>query len=423
MSNINRVAIIGLGYVGLPLAIAMAESNRVIGYDIQEKRILQLIRGYDRNNEASSESLTKKNITWSSNPEDIRHANFYIITVPTPVDTQNKPDLTAILSASRTVGTQLKQGSIVIYESTVWPGLTEEECVPELEISSGLKWREGFNVGYSPERINPGDTKHTLKNITKIVAGDTEETTKKISELYAPINCNNIYNTPDIRTAEAAKVIENAQRDINIAFVNEVSQICHKLGLSSADVLEAASTKWNFLNFSPGLVGGHCIGVDPYYLAYRAEKAGHRPEVILAGRYLNDGMSAFISSHLTNKIVAPNSHILVLGLTFKKNVSDLRNSLIANIVKLLEKAGHIVDVYDPLANHEEAEALYSIKLIESIDFKHSYDCVVGAVGHDSFVQLPIEKVFGLLKEGGLLADIPGMWKQHPIPSKFLRWQL
>ena len=423
MSKNNKVAIIGLGYVGLPLAIAMATDNRVIGYDIQEKRVKELIGGYDCNNEVSSESLTNRNLSWSSNPEDIRKADFYIITVPTPVDAQNKPDLTAILSASRTVGEQLKSGSIVVFESTVWPGLTEEECVPALEKASGLKWREDFNVGYSPERINPGDKKHTLQNITKIVAGDSKQTTKQISELYAAINGGNIHNTPDIKTAEAAKVIENAQRDINIAFVNEVAQICHKLGLSSAKVLEAASTKWNFLNFTPGLVGGHCIGVDPYYLAYRAEQAGHRPEVILAGRYLNDGMSDFISSHLTDKIETPNSHILILGLTFKKNVSDLRNSLIANIVSLLEKAGHFVDVYDPLANHEEANALYGIKLMKNIDFEQSYDCVVGAVGHDSFVRLPLKNILGLLKEGGLLADIPGMWKQYSTPSKFIRWEL
>lgn len=423
MPNTNEVAIIGLGYVGLPLAIAMAKNNMVIGYDIQEKRVHQLSQGYDRNDEASGHSLKNHNLSWTSDPHDIRKADFYIITVPTPVDSQNNPDLTAIISASRVVGKHLKPGCIVVYESTVWPGLTEEKCVPELEKSSGLKWKNDFNVGYSPERINPGDTQHTLENITKIVAGDSEQTTKKISALYAEITDGKIYNTPDIRTAEAAKVIENAQRDINIAFVNEVAQICHKLELSSANVLEAANTKWNFLNFSPGLVGGHCIGVDPYYLAYRAEQAGHKPGVILAGRHLNDGMSAFVTSHLTKIIETPNSHFLILGLTFKKNVSDLRNSLVANIVKLLENAGHYVDVYDPMANYEEASALYGIEVIEKINPKQSYDCVVGAVAHDTFVGIPIEQLFGLIKEGGLLADIPGMWKKYPTPPKIRRWQL
>ncbi len=419
----NKIAIIGLGYVGLPLAVALAEHHSVVGYDITAERISQLRDGHDRTDEISPEQLQAADIEWCSEPAAMRGAEFYIVTVPTPVDAHNTPDLTAILAASRAVGAVLQPGAIVIYESTVWPGLTEEQCAPELERASGLKCGRDFHLGYSPERINPGDSEHTLSTITKIVAGDTPEIAARIEALYGSINGGNIYVAPDIRTAEAAKVIENAQRDINIAFVNEVAQICHKLGLSSAEVLQAAATKWNFLNFTPGLVGGHCIGVDPYYLAHRAEQAGHRPEVILAGRQINDSMGEFVSSHIARHLPASGGRILVLGLTFKKNVPDLRNSLVADIVHFLKAAGHAVDVHDPLADAGEAKAIYDIGLIADIDFGQSYDCVVGAVAHDSYADITPEQIAGLLEGGGLVADITGMWRAMQFPVGLHRWEL
>ena len=423
MSKLSRIAVIGLGYVGLPLSVALAEHHSIIGFDIDAERIDQLRRGHDRTDEISPERLGGAGIEWSSESGAMRGAEYFIVTVPTPVDDQNIPDLSAILAASRTVGAELQPGAIVIYESTVWPGLTEEECAPELERASGLKCGQDFHLGYSPERINPGDKEHTLRTIIKIVAGDTPEIAARIAALYGAINGGNIYVAPDIRTAEAAKVIENAQRDINIAFVNEVAQICHKLGLSSAEVLQAAGTKWNFLNFTPGLVGGHCIGVDPYYLAHRAEQAGHRPEVILAGRQINDSMGEFVASHIAEKMPASGGRILVLGLTFKKNVPDLRNSLVADIVRLLKAAGHIVDVHDPLADTAIAKTLYGINLLPDIAGPERYDCVAGAVAHDSYSDMTAEQIAGLLREDGLLADIAGMWRTLELPARLRRWQL
>lgn len=423
MSSINKIAVIGLGYVGLPLAVALAEHHNVVGYDISVERINQLRDGYDRTNEIPSDQLGAANIEYCSEPGATEGAEFFIVTVPTPVDKENKPDLTAILAASQTVGGQIKPGAIVIYESTVWPGLTEEICAPALERASGLKHGEGFHLGYSPERINPGDHEHTLRTIMKIVAGDAPDITERIAALYGSINNGNIYVAPDIRTAEAAKVIENAQRDINIAFVNEVAQICHKLGISSAEVLKAAGTKWNFLNFTPGLVGGHCIGVDPYYLAHRAEELGHRPEVILAGRQINDSMGAFVSDHIADLLAPESGRILVLGLTFKKNVPDLRNSLVGEIVHRLQAKGHIVDVHDPLADYAEAKAIYGIDLLTEIDAGLAYDCVAGAVAHDSYSEMTAIEIAGLLQTNGLMADIAGMWRSLELPKGLRRWEL
>ena len=419
----SRIAVIGLGYVGLPLSVALAEHHSIIGFDIDAERIDQLRRGHDRTDEISPARLDGAGIEWSSESGAMRGAEYFIVTVPTPVDDRNIPDLSAILAASRTVGAELQPGAIVIYESTVWPGLTEEECAPVLERASGLKCGQDFNLGYSPERINPGDKEHTLRTIVKIVAGDTPEIAARIAALYGAINGGNIYVAPDIRTAEAAKVIENAQRDINIAFVNEVAQICHKLGLSSAEVLQAAGTKWNFLNFTPGLVGGHCIGVDPYYLAHRAEQAGHRPAVILAGRQINDSMGEFVASHIAEKMPASGGRILVLGLTFKKNVPDLRNSLVADIVRLLKAAGHHVDVHDPLADAAIAKTLYGINLLSDFAGAERYDCVAGAVAHDSYSDMTSEQIADLLREDGLMADIAGMWRTLELPAGLRRWQL
>ena len=421
--NLSTIAVIGLGYVGLPLAIALATKHDVIGFDIDATRIGELNRGHDRTGEVSPDGLDQGKATWSTKSADIRGAEFFIVTVPTPVDENKDPDLKAIVAASECVGRELQPGAIVIYESTVWPGLTEEICAPALERASRLKRGVDFYLGYSPERINPGDSEHTLTTITKIVAGESPEIAQRVAALYGSINGGNIHVAPDIRTAEAAKVIENAQRDINIAFVNEVAQICHKLDISSADVLEAAGTKWNFLNFTPGLVGGHCIGVDPYYLAHRAKLAGHQPEVILAGRQINDSMAEFVSSRINARLPAAGATVLVLGLTFKKNVPDLRNSLVATVVQGLQSKGHTVEVHDPHADRGEAQTLYGIELLANLPEAARYDCVVGAVAHDLYGTLDPGYFFTLLRERGLVADIAGMWQGVALPAGLQRWQL
>ena len=419
----STIAVIGLGYVGLPLAVALAEKHDVIGFDIDAERISELNDGHDRTGEVSPETLNRGRAKWHSNSAAIKGVEYFIVTVPTPVDENKEPDLTAIVAASECVGRELQPGAIVIYESTVWPGLTEEICAPELERASGLKRGMDFHLGYSPERINPGDSQHTLSTITKIVAGESPEITQRIAALYGSINGGNIHIAPNIRTAEAAKVIENSQRDINIAFVNEVAQICHKLDISSADVLEAAGTKWNFLNFTPGLVGGHCIGVDPYYLAHRAKQVGHPPKMILAGREINDGMAEFVSSQIAARLPPSGAKILVLGLTFKKNVPDLRNSLVARVIHMLRAKGHSVEVHDPHADPGEAQALYGIELSADLPAEERYDCVVGAVAHDDYSMLNAPRVTALLQEGGLLADIAGMWRSLTLPPGLQRWQL
>ncbi len=418
----TTIAVIGLGYVGLPLAVALAARHDVTGFDIATERVEELRRGHDRTGEVSKGALEKLRATLTADPAAIAGAEFYIVTVPTPVGADKKPDLSALIAASKLVGERIAPGAVVVYESTVWPGLTEEECAPVLEQASGLTWREDFHLGYSPERVNPGDSHHTLTSITKIVAGDTPEVAKRLAALYGAVNGGNIHIAPDIRTAEAAKVIENAQRDINIAFVNEVAQICHKLGIASADVLAAAGTKWNFLDFTPGLVGGHCIGVDPYYLAHRARLAGHTPEVILAGRHMNDSMAAFVAGEIAERLPQA-ADILVLGLTFKKNVPDLRNSLVADVVHSLRTAGHRIDVHDPHADAAMAESLYGIALEGSIPETKRYDCLIGAVGHDAYGEIGGAGIARLLKEEGLLADIAGLWRDTEIPGGLRRWQL
>jgi len=420
---VSSIAVIGLGYVGLPLALALAKAHDVIGFDTDSTRIAELGRSHDRTGEVAQAALGNMRVRLTANADAIANAEYFIVTVPTPVGANKEPDLTAIYAASRLVGERLAPGAVVIYESTVWPGLTEEECAPILEQASGLTWRKDFNLGYSPERVNPGDINHTLENITKIVAGDSPEIANRLAKLYGAINGGNIHIAPDIRTAEAAKVIENAQRDINIAFVNEVAQICHKLGIASANVLAAAGTKWNFLDFKPGLVGGHCIGVDPYYLAHRARKAGHTPEVILAGRHINDSMADFVVGEITSRLPRAESDILVLGLTFKKNVPDLRNSLVAEVVNALGAAGHRVDVHDPHADTAEAKALYGINLSATIPGNKRYDCLVGAVSHNAYHELGSARIADLLVKNGLLADIAGLWHKTELPERLSRWQL
>ena len=418
-----RLSVVGLGYVGLPLAVALAEHYRVIGYDIDGPRIEELLAGKDRTGEVSSEQLAQSTLELTNDTALLRQSNVFIVTVPTPVDDDNKPDLSALISASRIVGEQLAPGAIVVFESTVWPGVTEEVCGPELERSSGMTCPQDFRLGYSPERINPGDQEHTIGRITKIVAGDSPEVAAQLAQLYGKLNGGEIHVAPDIRTAEAAKVIENAQRDINIAFVNEVAKICHKLDVSTLDVLAAANTKWNFMDFRPGLVGGHCIGVDPYYLAHRAVAVGHDPEMILAGRRINDSMGSYVAATLADTLGDKRGRVLVLGLTFKENVPDLRNSRVIDIVCALREYGYEVDVYDPIADPEEAREFYGVELLTDLDAADGRLCVIGAVAHDSFCTFTAQTFEKLVAPNGLVADIKGMWSDLSLPPSIRRWQL
>ncbi len=371
--------------------------------------------GFDRTGEIPASVLDAATFDISDDPGIIEGADYFIITVPTPVDSENHPDLKHVMSACRTVGKAMKKGAVVVLESTVYPGVTEDACGPELEAASGLKSGVDFFLGYSPERINPGDRDHTIDKITKVVAGQTPEVADALGELYGAITSGEIFTAKNIKTAEAAKVIENAQRDVNIAFINEVAMIFNRLGLSTHDVLAAARTKWNFLDFEPGLVGGHCIGVDPYYLAHLANKLGHRPEVILAGRRINDGMAEFVAGRIDDWLrdslpEGGHGRVLVLGLTFKENVPDLRNTKAVDMVKALKDMGHEVDVHDALANPEEAEDFYGIKLLENLENARAYDCVVGAVSHDDYIQFKPETLVSLVKPDGLIIDLKGMWR-------------
>jgi UDP-N-acetyl-D-galactosamine dehydrogenase len=349
------------------------------------------------------------------------------VTVPTPVDKNNLPDLTAVKGASRMIGGVIRKGAIVVYESTVYPGVTEDIAGPELEAASGLECGVDFFLGYSPERINPGDREHTVDRITKVVAGQTPEVTQILGDMYGKLTSGGVFLARDIKTAEAAKVIENAQRDINIAFVNEVAMIFQKMGLSVYDVLEAAGTKWNFLKFSPGLVGGHCIGVDPFYLAHAATTIGHHPEIILAGRRINDNMGAYVADcialELAKRGKGAGARILMLGLTFKENVPDLRNSHVIDIVHGLTARGFAVDIHDAFADPAEAQEIFDVSLLSSIDDATGYDCVVGAVSHEPYLAFTPEKFSDVLRDDGLVADVKGMWRDHALPGNLFRWQL
>jgi len=396
----KKIAVIGLGYVGLPLAVAFSEKYPVTGYDIAQWRVDELNSGYDRTLEVSEEDLKAaidRGIKFTNKLDEIKDANVYIVTVPTPIDNHKNPDLTPLRKASEALGKVLKKGDIVIYESTVYPGCTEEVCVPILEKVSGLKFNEDFFVGYSPERINPGDKEHTVKKILKVTSGSTPEIAKEIDEMYASIIEAGTHLAPSIKVAEAAKVIENAQRDINIAFVNELALIFDKLGIDTTAVLEAAGTKWNFLRFTPGLVGGHCIGVDPYYLTYKAKEIGYHPEIILAGRRLNDNMGVFVANKLVKKMIQKGhtirgSKVLVLGITFKENCPDIRNSRIIDVIRELQDFKVDVDVYDPWADSEEVKHEYGLELKDNINV-NNYDGIVLAVSHNQFKVLeePIKK--------------------------------
>ena len=408
----DTIAVIGLGYVGLPLAIEFAKKHAVVGFDVSAERIAELNLGQDHTLEVSPAELRISKMKFTCDREQLRQANIFIVTVPTPIDSAKRPDLRPILAASETVGKVMKKGDYVIYESTVYPGCTEEDCVPVLEKTSGLKFNVDFFCGYSPERINPGDKEHTVTKILKVTSGSTPAAAVRVNDLYASIITAGTHMTSSIKVAEAAKVIENTQRDINIAFVNELSLIFNRMGIDTKEVLEAAGTKWNFMKFTPGLVGGHCIGVDPYYLTHKAEMLGYHPQVILAGRRINDGMGAHIAQQTVKHLIHKGHQIrgakaLVLGLTFKENCPDIRNSRVVDIVKELRDYQIEVDVYDPWADPLEVEQEYGIRMASPEKIKNvtAYDAVILAVAHKQFRELPLE---GLCSGKCVVYDVKGI---------------
>ncbi|MDQ4088321.1 MAG: nucleotide sugar dehydrogenase [Pseudomonadota bacterium] len=423
VKNFN-IIVVGLGYVGLPLAVALARQFRVTGLDVDTKRVEELRRHHDRTGEVEPLVLEHSPLRLTSSAEDCRGADIYIITVPTPVDEQNRPDLRAVEGASRSVGALLdgSKRPIVVYESTVYPGVTEEICAPILEQASGLVCGDGFFLGYSPERINPGDREHTVDRIVKVVAGQNEAVTETLAQVYGAVTTAGVFRAASIKAAEAAKVIENAQRDINIAFMNEITQIFAKLDISIWDVLDAAGTKWNFLNFQPGLVGGHCIGVDPYYLSHRAQQLGHDPDVILAGRSINDRMGSWVADCLHRRRGERPGSVLVMGLTFKEDVPDLRNSKVIDLIRRLEALGHQVTVHDPRADAGEARHEYGLQL-DAGALNRSYDLVVAAVPHAEYRILVAEDIRRLANDGGCIADLKGVWRRLELGPGVDRWTL
>lgn len=430
MEKNKIIAVVGLGYVGLPLAVAFAKkSYEIIAYDINQERISQLKNGVDVTWETTSGDLNLSNIHFSSREEDLKKASIYIITVPTPINDANRPDLSIVFSATERIAKYLKKGDIVIYESTVYPGVTEDECVPILEKISGLKYRVDFGAGYSPERINPGDKLHRLETIQKIVSGSDSTVLDLVADLYNKIIEAGIFKCPNIRTAEAAKVIENIQRDVNISLINELSIIFNKLEINTYEVLDAAATKWNFARFEPGLVGGHCIGVDPYYLTHCAEKLGYNPEVILSGRRINNRMGEHIAGEIIKSILNSSSNLLfpplitILGFTFKENVPDIRNTKVVDVIKGLESFGAQIQVYDPYADPENVFHEYGIKLT-SLEKLSPADSVVVAVKHKSFVEGGWPFITTLLKDQkGLVADLKNCLPRNDIPKAVKIWSL
>jgi UDP-N-acetyl-D-galactosamine dehydrogenase len=406
------VAVVGLGYVGLPLAVEFGKRRRTVGYDRSRERVEAIGRGEDRSGELSAADLrSAKALSVTADPVALKEADFVIVAVPTPVDAEKKPDLEMLVSASRTVGANLKRGATVIYESTVYPGATASVCVPALESASGLKWKKDFHVGYSPERINPGDREHTLDRVVKLVSGDSPQTLERVAALYGGIVSAGVHRAPSIEVAEAAKVIENTQRDLNIALMNELAIIFDRLGLDTGEVLAAAATKWNFARFTPGLVGGHCIGVDPYYLTHRAEMAGYRPLVILAGRRINDGMAKFVAGKTAGMLeragkAVRGATVNLLGLTFKENVTDLRNSKVAELHDALASQGARVHVHDPVADPREAKRGYGIAL-EEWDGLPRADALILAVAHKAYRERAADEFLAKLAPGGCVLDVKG----------------
>lgn len=415
MLNI-RIGIVGLGYVGLPLAVEFGKKYETLGFDINHSRLVELHQGYDSTLEVGDHELAEaKHLSYSSSLDDLKASNVFIVTVPTPINEHKQPDLTPLIKASESIGKVLKQGDIVIYESTVYPGATEEDCVPVLERVSGLKFNQDFFCGYSPERINPGDKEHRVTNILKVTSGSTPEVAEIVDQLYRSIITAGTHKASSIRVAEAAKVIENTQRDVNIGLINELALIFNKLGIDTEEVLNAAGTKWNFLPFRPGLVGGHCIGVDPYYLTHKAQSVGYHPEIILAGRRLNDGMGAYVASQLVKAMLKKRIHIdgarvLVLGLTFKENCPDLRNSKVVDIISELQDYGVHVDCYDPWVNTDDAEHEFCITPIAALK-AGVYDGVILAVAHNQFAEMGVDQIRGLGKPAHVLYDL-----KYVLPS-------
>lgn len=420
----NKLAVIGLGYVGLPIALALARKMKVIGFDIKPDRVALMETGIDPSNEIPSESFKGCDIAFTSDPGDLAEASFYIVAVPTPIDDHKLPDLDPLLNACTTVGTYLSEGDYVVFESTVYPGCTEEDCVPILEQRSGLTCKEHFKVGFSPERINPGDQVHTLSSITKVTSGCDQISSEVIAKLYELIISAGVYKASSIKVAEAAKIIENAQRDINIAFMNELSMIFMKMDINTYEVLEAAGTKWNFLRFYPGLVGGHCIGVDPYYLTYKSGKFGHHARIINSGRDINDGMGSYVANQGLKKLVELNkdiqsSKVLVMGITFKENVSDIRNSKVVDVIRELQSYGIAVDIVDPHASPEEVRKEYQLEMENKV--QPPYDAVVVAVNHDDYMSLDENYFLSICTEEALLMDIKGIYRNNI--HKLMYWSL
>jgi UDP-N-acetyl-D-galactosamine dehydrogenase len=424
LSRNKKMAVIGLGYVGLPIALEFARKISVIGFDIKPDRIDMMKKGIDPSNELSSKDFEGCDILFTSDPEVLKEASFYIVAVPTPIDLHKKPDLKPLLSATGTVGKALAEGDYVVYESTVYPGCTEEDCIPLLTSASGLEYCTQFKVGFSPERINPGDRQHTLTKITKVTSGCDEESAEEIAQTYELVIEAGVHRASSIKVAEAAKIIENAQRDINIAFMNELSMIFNKMGINTYEVLEAAGTKWNFLNFYPGLVGGHCIGVDPYYLTYKSMKFGHHAQIINAGRGINDSMGAYVARQVTLKLSSnfPNlkdCRVLVMGATFKENVSDIRNSKVADVIAELKEFGVTVEVVDPHASPEEILQEYNFELAEAIE--GPYHGIVLAVNHDEYANLDESYFKSITHPGAVFADLKGIYRGKS--DSFTYWSL
>jgi UDP-N-acetyl-D-galactosamine dehydrogenase len=425
----STIAVIGLGYVGLPVAVEFGKKYSTIGYDLKKQSIEAYKKNVDPTGELSEAELqAATKLKYTIHPEDISTADFIIVAVPTPIDDARQPDLTPLKSATEAAGRYMKKGAVVIYESTVYPGTTEEVCVPILEKMSGLAWKQDFNVGYSPERINPGDKEHTLTNIIKIVSGDTDLTLERVAGLYGSIITAGVYRAANIKTAEAAKVIENTQRDLNIALMNELAVIFDKLNIDTIDVLEAAATKWNFLPFRPGLVGGHCIGVDPYYLTYKAETAGYHPEVILAGRRINDHMGKFVVEQ-TVKLMArsgvniKDARVGILGLTFKEDCADLRNSRVIDIIEELESYAIHPIVHDPLADAGEAKGFFNIHL-SPLEELAQLDAVIIAVGHKAYKNIPLDKLLNRLNPNGCIVDIKSILDVSEVKKSSINyWRL
>lgn len=409
-----KLALVGLGYVGLPIALEFAKRVKVVGFDINQARVDMMRRGEDPSRELEAADFENRDISFTADINELADVNFFIVAVPTPIDETNLPDLKPLQGASRTVGKVLKKGDYVVFESTVYPGCTEEDCIPILEAESGLKFPEDFKVGYSPERINPGDKEHTLQNVIKIVSGCDEESLDEIAKTYELVVAAGVHRATSIKVAEAAKIVENTQRDVNISLVNELSIIFNKMGINTFDVLEAAGTKWNFLKFYPGLVGGHCIGVDPYYLVHKAMQLGYHSKVINSGRYVNDSMGFYIGKQTAKKIIAQGkmiqeAHVLVMGATFKENVSDIRNSKVIDVVNELKSFQINVDVIDPHADSSEMEHEYGVSL--ATDIRKDYDAIILAVNHREYCQFDENYFKGMMKDGkGVFVDVKGIYR-------------